>query len=119
MSQYSTIVQKIALKIKIKMGMLDKIHAKNNFDVDNYSQLESERCALIIKQINSHKKQMVEYLRADNEELLKKSNGLLKQSKKMLKEGNHSGAKLIFNRVEEIASKRQQLNKTIIGLTTE
>lgn len=113
---HSIIVQKLALKVQVKMNMLDKIHQKNNFDIDNYSSLESERCALIIKQIKSHKKQIVEYLRTDNETLLRESNGLMRKTKKMIKEGNRAGAKLIFNRVEEIDTKRQKNNSVIIAM---
>jgi hypothetical protein len=104
-------------KVEQRKGVLDKIHNRNDSNTDNYTSNELKRCALLIKQIKSYNNQIVEYLRDDNEKLLRKSNGLHKKVKKMIREHNRAGAKLLFNRVEEIEAKRQVFNTAILTIT--
>ena len=54
-------------------------------------------------------------LKQENKSLLTLSCKLLKQCNKMIK-SDFNGAKLLFNRIEEINNKRQENNTKIIAL---
>lgn len=54
-------------------------------------------------------------LKQENKSLLTLSGKLLKQCNKMIK-SDVNGAKLLFNRIEEINNKRQENNTKIIAL---
>lgn len=58
----------------------------------------------------------IEILRTENNSLLTLSENLLKEFRKLIRKGNVNGAKLIFNRVEEVNEKRQANNKLILSL---
>ena len=107
------------LQGKVEQGkaVLKKIHSRNGGNTKNYTRNELKRCQLLIRQVNYNNEKIVEYLREDNEKLLRKSNGLHRKVKKMIRENNRTGAKLLFNRVEEIERERQKLNIAIIAIT--
>ena len=104
-------------KVEQGKGVLKKIHSRNGGNTENYTSNELKRCQLLIRQVNYNNEKIVEYLREDNEKLLRKSNGLHRKVKKMIREHNRTGAKLLFNRVEEIERERQELNIAIIAIT--
>lgn len=61
-------------------------------------------------------KNTIETLRTENKQLLILSEKLVKECNKMMKT-NVNGAKLLFNRIEEVNAKRQDLNSQIVALT--
>lgn len=58
----------------------------------------------------------IESLRTENNTLLTLSENLLKEFRKLMRQGNVNGAKLLFNRVEEVNAKRQSNINLILSL---
>jgi hypothetical protein len=58
----------------------------------------------------------IETLRTENNELLTLSENLLKQFRKMMRVGNVNGAKLIYNRAEEVNAQRQSNIALILAM---
>lgn len=49
----TTLINSLNSKKDYSVSVLNKIHLKNNNDINNYSSKELRRCAMIIKQIKT------------------------------------------------------------------